>query len=78
MATGFLQLYDPTQARAGGEPRRQRVAVITKGMDVLLFDHRLNLLWEQSLHVDIPQGVYVMCAVVVWCAVSVPAADGGC
>jgi len=64
MATGFLQLYDPAQGRAGGEPRRQRVAIITKGMDVMLFDHRLNLLWEQSLHVDIPQGVYVMYAVV--------------
>ena len=62
VATGFV---DPTlpsdpSAAATAEPRRQRVAVLTKAMDVLCFNHDLNLLWERSLEVDIQRDVYVM------------------
>ena len=62
VATGFV---DPTlpsdpSAAATSEPRRQRVAVLTKAMDVLCFNHDLNLLWERSLEVDIQRDVYVM------------------
>ena len=64
VATGFVESARAIDlaAAAPSEPRRQRVAVLTKGMDVLCLDHNLNLLWERSLEVDIERGLYVMYA----------------
>jgi hypothetical protein len=57
LATGFVDAGEG----GPGQPRpHQRVAVLTKGFDVLLYNHDLNILWERSLEIDIQRGLYVM------------------
>lgn len=53
VATGYIQRFSST------ELRQMVIVVVTEGWAVICFDHNLNKMWEKSVTVHHPHGMYL-------------------